>query len=43
MSNLFRTATQPLHDSPLILFMFLAAVTAFFIGMVHLIEDTIAS
>jgi hypothetical protein len=43
MSNIFRNATQPLHDSPLILFIFLAAVMAFFIGMVHLVEDTISS
>jgi len=43
MSNIFRNATRPLYDSPLILAIFITAVLAFIIGIVHLVEDTISS
>jgi len=43
MSNIFRNATRPLYDSPLILAIFVTAVIALIIGMVHLVEDTISS
>ena len=43
MSNIFRNATRPLYDSPLILAIFFTALIALFIGLVHLVEDTISS
>lgn len=43
MSNIFRNATRPLNDSPLILAIFLTALAAFLVGLVHLVEDTISS
>lgn len=43
MTNIFRNATRPLHDSPLIVAIFMTALAAFLIGLVHLVEDTISS
>jgi hypothetical protein len=43
MSNVFRNATQPLYDSPLILAVFMAALLSLLIGGTHLVEDTISS